>query len=177
MLVKKWRWCALAVWIVGLALCCDKAAWAHPHHASIGTASWIEASQSFEVELRLSVVDLEEVLTKRAGRAVELDATASEVASALEAYVASGFYVRAKSGTIVKPKWIGFEIEEPFAWVYVELPLGALPREDCKLRHALLVAEYAEQVNLLNVRQGKKRQTLKFRRRREELALPPLKTP
>ena len=35
------------------------------------------------------------------------------------------------------------------------LPLGALPREGCKLRHALLVAEYEEQVNLLNVRQGK----------------------
>ncbi len=140
-------------------------AWGHPHHVSVGMADWIEETQSIEMALNVSVIDLEEVLSKRQKRALELDGKSKEIEKVLQKYFLSCFRIERADKVAIVPKWIGYEIEDDAAWIYLEIPFGRPSMKGCKIYHGVLIQEFEEQVNLLHVKRGKQRKTLKFRKR------------
>lgn len=161
-------WSALVLlWLMGAM------ALAHPHHVSTGTADWIAETQSFEVALNVSAIDLEEVLTKRLKRTANLDdSTDKAMVAELKRYVTSKIALKGPAESVIEPTWIGYEIEEEAAWIYVELKLGKSSWKGIEFQNALLIGAYPEQVNLINVRRGTKKRTLKYRQRRLEQSLP-----
>lgn len=142
----------------------------HPHNVSSGTAQWIEETQSLEVALQVSVEDLEEILIKQLKRELTLDGKSAE--KELKTYVESHVKAHHADKTTVKSKWIGYEVDDATAWIYIEFSFGKPTMKGCTLTNSILIDTFEHQTNLLNVTRGKKRKTLKFRKRQQECGLP-----
>ena len=140
----------------------------HPHNVSSGTATWIEDTQSLEVALQVSVEDLETVLIEQ----LKLDGKPGIAEKELRKYVETHLRVQRKDKTRVKSKWIGYEVDDAIAWIYVEFSFGKPSMKDCTLINTLLIDAFDQQTNLINVTRGKQRKTLLFRKRHRERLLP-----
>lgn len=145
---------------------------AHPHYVSTGTGHWISETQTLELALKVSAEDLEAILTKAAKREVYLEEKQASDQKALRQYILSNLSITRADKTRVPAKWIGYEIEEADAWIYVEFPIKRASMEGCEMRHHILIDTFAQQVNMVNLMIGKKRKTLRFRKRRSTVAMP-----
>lgn len=150
------------VWL-GLFLIPNAAA--HPHCVSIGSADWIDETQSLEVALQVSAEDLEEWLSKKGAAGLVIDGKSEKAEVALKAYIQSKLQILDAENVPVPSNWIGYEVEEASAWVYLEFSFPSGTMKGCKMYHGVLIDAFDEQVNLLNIKHGKRRKTLKFRKR------------
>lgn len=146
---------------------------AHPHNVSIGTAEWIDDTQSFEVSISLSVEDLEEVLIKQEKlKDLILDGKSKSAEALVKTYALSHLSIKKPDGTTVPATWIGYEVEDATAWLYIEFSLGTPVFKGHVFRNNLLIDVFEQQVNMINLTKGKKRKTLKFRKRNRTQKLP-----
>ncbi|NCF85441.1 MAG: hypothetical protein GWQ08_07895 [Verrucomicrobiaceae bacterium] len=156
-----------------LALVTTPTTKAHPHNVSIGTAEWIEETHSFEVSIKLSVEDLEEILIKQTKQKdLILDGKSKPAEALVKTYVLAHLSITKPDGTMVPAKWIGYEIDDATAWLYIEFPLGTPKLKGHVLQNNLLIDAFEQQVNMINVTKGKRRKTLKFRKRDRTQKLP-----
>lgn len=154
------RACGLAVALLLAAT----AGRAHPIHASFAEADFNRDTGRLEVALRVFADDLEAALSARAGRPVSLERTpAAELDLLLRAYLASHFTVRAGDAPNPAQRWVGRELRdrENEVWLYFDLPLAAGPA-GARLAHRLLTDQFADQVNSVRVRDGRREVTLVF---------------
>ncbi|MFH5802674.1 DUF6702 family protein [Alienimonas sp. DA493] len=101
----------------------------HPQHVTLAEAEWNPDSRSLEVALRITPAQLEEVVERHAGRAVDLDAESSDAAVA--AWLRSAFVVVPpdpdpaddEAPAPAKLKYVGKEVGISVGWVYFEVPL------------------------------------------------------
>lgn len=146
---------------------------AHPHNVSIGTAQWIDDTQSFEVSIKLSVEDLEEVLIQQTKQKdLTLDGKSKTDEALVKTYALTHLSIKKPDGTLVPAKWIGYEVDDATAWLYVEFPLGTPALKGHVLRNTLFIDAFEQQVNMINLAKGKQRKTLKFRKRNHTQKLP-----
>ena len=146
---------------------------AHPHNVSIGTAQWIDDTQSFEVSIKLSVEDLEEVLIQQTKRKdMTLDGKSKADEALVKTYTLTHLNITKPDGSMVPAKWIGYEVDDATAWLYIEFLLGTPTMKGHVLRNNLLIDAYEQQINMINLTKGKQRKTLKFRKRDRTQKLP-----
>ena len=106
------------------------ALFAHPHHVTVAEVEYEPKTRALEVALKVRPVDLERVLKRRAGKAVDIDSDAGETVVA--AYFAERFTVTPPDATPdddeepdpLKFEWVGREFGVAEGWVYFKLPLG-----------------------------------------------------
>ncbi len=139
---------------------------AHPHNVSLATAEWIGETRSFEVALKLSAEDLEEILCRDQPK-FRVDDPSKATTKRIQSYVAAHFFVTHGKDKRIDTKWIGHEIEGADAWIYVELPFGEVNPSKCKLTNTLFVKDFENQINFVNFKNGKKRKSLRFTARRQ----------
>lgn len=164
----------IRIWIAAfLAIMLTSNVTAHPHNVSAGTAAWIEETQSLEVEIKLSVEDLEEILAEQLkDKHLVLDGKSKKANKAVEAYVMSQVAIAGPDKKLVPAKWIGYEVDDATAWLYIEFTIGQTNMKGHVMQNTLLIDPFEEQVNFVNVTRGKKRKTLKFRKRNRTQKLP-----
>ena len=156
-----------------LALVTAPLAEAHPHNVSIGTAEWIDETRSFEVSIKLSVEDLEEILIKQTKQKdLILDGKSKPAEALVKTYVLSHLSIKKPDDTMVPAKWIGYEVDDATAWLYIEFSLGTPTLKGHVFKNNLLIDAFEQQVNMINLTKGKKRKTLKFRKRGRTQKLP-----
>ena len=133
---------------------------AHKFHASLTQIEVNANSKTVEVGIRVFVDDLEEALTRRAGRRVRLGTTSNFDALAL-AYVGASLKLDDAAGKRLVFAWIGKETSVDVVWLYVEAPL-ATPIEGGRLENSLFFELFDDQVNTVNIKDGRRRSTLTF---------------
>lgn len=142
--------------LAGLVL--PRLSFAHPVHASAATID--VRGDTAEVTLTVTPEDLQEVLRREAGRALDID-TDAEVNTLAQAYAAKRFVLSGADGPLPMT-WVGCEVEPDTAHLYFEFQLPEDPRK-VTVRSAMFFEVAPAQINRVQVRQGKRTRTLRFR--------------
>lgn len=138
----------------------DRPAAAHDFHASLTQIEVNSSAKTVEIAIRVFVDDLEDALSRRAGRRVQLGTTSGFDALAL-AYVSAGLRIETAGGELLPLEWVGKESTVDIVWLYVEAPIRE-GLDNVKLHDTLFFELFEDQVNTVNVRDGKRRATLTF---------------
>jgi hypothetical protein len=135
---------------------------AHKFHTSFAEAEYNAREQSLEITLRTFPDDLESILSKRNGKRVSLDRK-QEAEPLLVAYLQETFELKNAKGEPLKLAWVGMDAGADSAWLYFEakMPEGFT---GARLRNSFLFDLYEDQVNLVNLKQDDKKQSLSYKR-------------
>lgn len=137
---------------------------AHPFHVSLTEAEWNPKSKKLEVAIRLHPSDLEEALRQRTKKRISLEKT-ENIDELIQDYLASVFIVHEGKKKAAKIEWVGKEIDVKDAWLYVEIPLEQGP-EGIEISNRAFFELLEDQVNLITIRDGKRRKSFAFTRDR-----------
>jgi hypothetical protein len=137
------------------------AARAHKYHTSVTRIEYNEREAGAEITIQTFRDDLEDILTKRAGRRVSLEVN-RETQRLVFDYLKSALELKRTDGSS-DLQWVGMEVKGETVLLYVlsKMPEG-LSR--ASLRHALLFDLFEDQVNIVNVFDGDKKSSLVFKR-------------
>ena len=134
---------------------------AHKFHASFARLNYNNQEQSLEITLRLFADDLENILSRRAGRQVRIDKT-TDAAGLTLAYLQDSFELRGRDERAKKLKWVGMEPEVDTVWVYVEAEVRGDVAE-LSIRNRILFDLFDDQLNVLHIRYNGKAADLVFK--------------
>lgn len=134
---------------------------AHKFHTSFAEADYNARERSLEITLRTFPDDLETILGKRSGKSVRLDRK-KEAEPLLVAYLQETFQLKNARGEAVKLSWVGMDAGVDSAWLYFEasMPEGFA---GAQLRNQFMFDLYDDQINLVNVKQDDRKQSLTFK--------------
>jgi hypothetical protein len=138
---------------------------AHRYHTSFAEADYNRDEQSLEVSLRTFADDLENILSRRAGKRIALDRR-KEAEPLLLAYLQETFQLKSSSGGVLKLSWVGMEVKVDAVWLYFEVKIpGGL--NDVQLRNRFLQDLFNDQRNVVNVKDGEQKTAMTFVRGEE----------
>jgi hypothetical protein len=138
---------------------------AHSIHQSTAEAEYNPTTKKLEVSLTVFIDDLELALMRQSERLMSIDKTpAAEFDAQIQAYLAKTFVVTDAAGKVAKIEWVGRELAQagdPAVMLHFEIPIvGELATST--LRHAVLCDLFKDQLNLLLVSAGTRKEQLKF---------------
>ena len=145
----------LIILILGLAACglASPSALAHKFHESLAQLDYNEEARTVEMSFRLFSDDLEESLSRRAGRKIRLDKTQDADALTL-AYLQNSFELKNRSGETKALRWVGMEIKVDVVWVYVEADMPEWA-DGVQLRNRIFFDLFDDQINRVNLISGR----------------------
>jgi hypothetical protein len=146
----------LLVLLIGLST-----AFAHAYHASVMDLRLNAKTQQLEVALKIFTDDLETTLSKGQPKPVTLDQTAV-VQPLMAAYLRRTVSFGTKPGETLPLNYVGMEREKDAHWVYFSVKLPR-PVQTVTLRHHLLMDQFPDQMNIVNLEAGGKKQSALFR--------------
>jgi len=135
----------LAAWLSLVMLLCTSQAHAHRYHFGLTELSVNERTQSLEIAHRFFVADVERALSLSADKDMQ------DAQKQMEHYVNQHFQLRAESGELLKPKWVGMESDVHDVWIYQEIPLAEVQGKSFRVRQSMLMEIERDQVNTLNL--------------------------
>ncbi len=142
---------------------------AHPFHASIAEMEYNAARGRLEVALCVHPLDLERALHEASGEPIDLDRS-GDIDRRLTEYLRETLRIRAGSQGPCELRWVGKEITLKEAWLYFEVPVpdGV---DELRLSNRVFFELQADQLNMMNVRIGDQRTTLRCTRATPEVGL------
>jgi hypothetical protein len=140
---------------------CAPAALAHKYHTSVTRLEYNAEERSAEITIQTFTDDLEDILSKRAGKSVRLDASKDTDRLAFD-YLRSVFELKSR-GANAELEWVGMEVKGGTVWLYVlaKMPEGL---SKASVRDSLLFDLFEDQVNIVNVWYDGKKTSLVFKR-------------
>jgi hypothetical protein len=134
---------------------------AHKYHTSVTRLEYNAEERSAEITVQTFTDDLEDILSKRAGKSVRLDAAKDTNRLAFD-YLRSVFELKGHDSK-GELEWVGMEVKGGTVWLYA---LAKMPQGLSKtsLRDALLFDLFEDQVNIVNVWYDGKKTSLVFKR-------------
>jgi len=141
---------------VGIA----SAAEAHRKHVSWTSITWNERTSSLQITHRLHAHDAQTYLDNHAGNETRIADLRARAQVAL--YVADHFRIAVKSNSPASVNLLGAELEDPYLMVYQEITLSDPPTE-LDVHADILMEQFPDQVNMVNIDINGPRQTLQFR--------------
>ncbi len=142
---------------------------AHPYHASLAEAEYNPERRSLEIALRVLPEELEAVLSERAGKPVNLDAT-DKVDELIVAYLNETFRLLTDQASSPALQWLGKEVSHRAAWLYFEVVID--PKLRWSLENRVLFDYEPRQVNTVLLRLGEMQVSLTFDARKPVATLP-----
>ena len=140
---------------------------AHAYHASIAELRYNPAKRQVEISIKVFIDDLEKALSQDQLTAVHLDEPRAQALAA--AYLQRSLRVGTKPGEALPLQFVGMQAEQDAYWLHarVSLPAGR-PLTGLRLRHTLLLDLFPDQMNIVNLEAGGKKQSALFRAGHEE---------
>lgn len=154
-----------------LLLALVTAAWAHAYHASIMEARLNPKTGQLEVALKVFTDDLETALSVGQPRRLSLpELPAAQLTPLLAAYVRRTVSIGTRPGEALPISYVGQQAEKDAQWLYFSVKLPATARS-LTLRHRLLLEQFPDQMNIVNLEAGGKKQSALFREGAEQQQL------
>jgi len=157
----------LSLLVIGLAFA--PVAHAHRYHTSVTRLEYNEEERLVEITVQTFADDIEAALSKRGGESVRLDSTAKTNALLLD-YFRNVVELR-NGDTGLELQWIGMELKGHSVWFYLQARMPKVLSR-MTLSNRLLFDLFRDQVNIVNVFKGGKREGLVFKRGDAAKALP-----
>lgn len=155
--------------LVGVLL--SLAAWAHAYHASIMEVRYNTQKQQLEVALKVFTDDFEKALSVGQPKAVSFEQTPRPQVSQLTIeLLRKSLTFGTKPGETLPVQFLGFEKDHEAHWLYLAVKMPK-PTNTLLLRHKLLLETFADQMNIVNLDAGGKKQSALFRDGNEEQKL------
>ena len=136
----------------------------HPGHATLMEAEL--DGRRLEVALRLQRSDLERVLGSLKSE--------RSLSTLVQTVVKSDVLLKNAQGSPVPLEWVGLEKKGFLVWVYFQWTLAG-PIEEHALTHRLFYDLHPTTIHTVNLRAGKRRASLTFRRTLTTQTLPSMK--
>lgn len=153
------RWLLLA----GLLLLLRLPAVAHPYHASIMELRYNAQKLQLEIALKVFSDDFEQALSKGQPTIISFDKTPKAQLHALVTQVLRrSVQFGTKPGEALPLTLLGIQHENDAQWLYFSVKLPK-PTQRLTLRHSLLLDTFPDQMNVVNLEAGKKKETTLFR--------------
>lgn len=123
----------------------------HPLHLSVSEIFHNPETKSLEITQRIFADDLEEALRHFSKRRIDvLNPKDPEAFSmVLQQYLNHNFQLQL-NGKVIKPNYIGYEVEDDALWVYMEVPKVKKLKE-IAVQNTLFFEMFDDQTNLINV--------------------------
>jgi hypothetical protein len=139
------------------------AAAAHAYHASIMEVRYNAPKQQLEVALKVFTDDFEKALSAGQPRSVTFEESPKpQVTTLVTALLTRSVTFGTKPGEALPLKFIGFQKEGDSHWLYFSVKL-AKPVPGIYLRHHLLLDTFPDEMNIVNLEAGGKKQSALFR--------------
>jgi hypothetical protein len=149
--------------LFSLLLLASLTVWAHTYHASILDARYNPAKQQLEVALKVFTDDFEKALSVGQPTPISLDQTPKPLVQQLTiALLRKSLVFGARPGEALPLQLLGLQRERDAHWLYFTLKA---PRAltGFTLRNTLLLDQFPDQMNIVNLEAGGKRQSQLFR--------------
>ena len=147
------------------------AALAHAYHASIMEVRYNAPKQQLEIALKVFTDDFEKALSVGQPRPISFEQTPkAQVTQLTTELLRKSLAFGTRPGETLPLQLIGFEKDHEAHWLYLSVKLPK-PTTTLLLRHQLLVATFADQMNIVNLDAGGKKQSALFRDGNEEQKL------
>jgi hypothetical protein len=146
---------------------------AHAYHASIMEARLNPKTRQLEVALKVFTDDLETALSAGQPRHLSLAETpAAQLTPLISGYLRRTVVIGTKPGEALPITYVGQQADKDAHWLYFSVPLPAGPPvQRLTLRHRLLLEQFRDQMNIVNLEAGGKKQSALFREGAEEQQL------
>ncbi len=149
--------------LFSLLLLASLTVWAHTYHASILEVRYNPAKQQLELALKVFTDDLEKALSVGQPTPISLDQAPKPLVTQLAtALLRKSLVFSAKSGEILPVQLLGLQKERDAHWLYCTVPVAG-PLTGFSLRHTLLLDQFPDQMNIVNLEAGGKKQSQLFR--------------
>ena len=134
----------------------------HPFYVSVTQIDHNAKTQTIEVSCRMFYDDLEHALEKDYKKPLDIVKPTDKALlnRLLNEYVKKHLSIKA-DGKPLTLNYIGYEIQEDGAWTYFEVK-GILSVKKIEVHDELLNTQHEEQINMLHVTVGGKRQSTKL---------------
>jgi len=107
----------------------------HPGHMTRLEMRVSDDSHRIEVAMKINASDLESAIKRRLGVAVDLEAWSDEEAKKnIGDYLKSTLFFHDKPLSNDQFKWIGWQPQSTHAWLFFELCILDLGKQDCRLQ-------------------------------------------
>lgn len=136
---------------------------AHTYHASIMEVRYNPGKQQLEVALKVFTDDLEKALSEGQPAPVSLEQTPKPLATQLAtALLRKSLQFSARPNETLPLQLLGLQQERDAHWLYFTLK-APRPLTGFGLRHTLLLNQFPDQMNIVNLEAGGKKQSQLFR--------------
>ncbi|QDA61019.1 DUF6702 family protein [Hymenobacter jejuensis] len=145
------------------ALLISVAAWAHAYHASIMDVHYNAKKQQLEVALKVFTDDFEKALSTGQPAAISLEQSPKPQVTVLTTnLLRKSLAFGSKPGEALPMQFVGIQRENDAHWLYFTVKL-AKPLTGIYLRNSLLQSTFPDQMNIVNVDAGGKKESALFR--------------
>jgi hypothetical protein len=152
--------------LIGLSI--SLAAMAHAYHASIMDVRYNAQKQQLEIALKVFTDDFEKALSQGQPKPISLlQMPATQTKPITAAYLARTLRFGTKPGETLPLTYLGMQHEGDAHWLYctVKLPRAL---KSLTLHHKLLLDQFSDEMNIVNLEAGGKKQSTLFRSGEEE---------
>lgn len=159
--------------LVFCALCLlSFAATAHAYHASIMDVQYNPKKQQLEVALKVFTDDFEKALSAGQPNLVTFDKLSpTQVSSLTTALLQRSMVFGTKPGENLPLRFVGIEKDKDAHWIYFSVKMPPKAASTIYLRHRLLLDTFQDQMNIVNLEGGGKKQSALFRAGNDEQKL------
>lgn len=119
---------------------------AHKFHFTSTVFEYNPASKSYEITVRLFADDIEAVLSRVAGRSIEIDRAANAEKLAFQ-YLKETLRVRGPDLTEIPLRWVGLEVKVATVYAYLEATAPDSGLKDLAIANAIFFDLLPDQVN------------------------------
>ncbi len=157
--------CLLLLWPLGAATPA-----LHAYHSTITELRYNAEKKQIELSVKVFTDDFEKALSQGQPTAVNLTDAGPRPLVLATAYLQRTLQVATPAGAPLPVQVLGMQAENDGYWFYCKVPLpGALP--GIRLRQAMLLDVFADQMNIVNIEAGGKKQSALFRVGHEQQVL------
>ncbi|WP_046244547.1 DUF6702 family protein [Hymenobacter terrenus] len=142
----------------------------HAYHSSITELRYNAAKKQLELSVKVFTDDFEKALSQGQPKAVSLTDAGPLPLALATAYLQRTLQASTTAGAPLPLQVLGMQAENDGFWFYCKVSLpGALP--GVQLRQAVLLDVFADQMNIVNIEAGGKKQSALFRAGHEQEVL------
>ncbi|MBH8558271.1 DUF6702 family protein [Hymenobacter negativus] len=139
----------------------------HAYHSTITEMRYNAAKKQLEFSVKVFVDDFEKALSQGQPTRVNLADAGPRPLVLATAYFQRTLQVSVSSGKPLLLQVLGMQAENDGCWFYCKVPLPG-PVTAVKLRQAVLLDTFADQMNIVNIEANGKKQSALFRAGHEE---------
>ena len=139
----------------------------HAYHSTITELRYNAAKKQLELSVKVFTDDFEKAISEGQPAHVNLTDAGPRPLALSTAYIQRTLQVSTAAGAPLPLQVLGMQAEKDGYWFYCKVPLPG-PVPGIKLRQGILLDTFGDQMNIVNIEAGDKKQSALFRAGHEQ---------